>query len=76
MMILTGSGCAVFGINRVESLLINVGGKLLMLERLHEKERRKTVVVVHQLQKPLQVVIDDFSLQLMILILINDTYFL
>ncbi|CAB3979448.1 RAB6A-GEF complex partner 1-like [Paramuricea clavata] len=34
-------GCVSSGISRVESLLINIGGKLLMLQRLHEKEKRK-----------------------------------
>ena len=37
------SGCVSSGISRVESLLINIGGKLLMLQRLHEKEKRKKV---------------------------------
>ena len=34
------TGCVSSGITRVESLLINVGGKLLMLQRLHEKRKK------------------------------------
>ena len=36
-------GCYPSGLGDVESLLINIGGKLLMLQRLHERERRKKV---------------------------------
>ncbi|XP_028401796.1 RAB6A-GEF complex partner protein 1-like [Dendronephthya gigantea] len=34
-------GCVSSSISRVESLLVNIGGKLMMLQRLHEKEKRK-----------------------------------